>query len=95
MDMGQVQLSYKIISIQARSSLAQAKCESVLPRGRAGIQVIFHALYLSRCLAPELHRTNGSYNLQTRFMWYNRLSLRQSPFGLALCVPLREVSIFI
>ena len=45
MDMGQVQLSYKIISIQARSSLAQAKCESFLPRGCAGIQVIFHALY--------------------------------------------------
>ena len=45
MDKGQVQLSNKIISIQARSGLAQAKCESVLPRGRAGIQVIFHALY--------------------------------------------------
>ena len=95
MDMGQVQLSNKIISIQARSSLAQAKCESFLPKGRAGIQVIFHALYLSRCFTAELHRTNGSFNHQTRFMWYNRLSLRQTPFGLALCVPLREVSIFI
>ena len=45
MDMGQVQLSYKIISIQATSGLAQAKCESFFPRGCAGIQVIFHALY--------------------------------------------------
>ena len=59
---GQVQLSNKILSIQARSGLAQAKCESVLPRGRAGIQVIFDALYLSRCLASELHRTNGCFN---------------------------------
>lgn len=45
MDKGQVQLSNKIISIQARIGLAQAKCESFWPRGHAGIQMIFYALY--------------------------------------------------